>query len=201
VIDRLASERPDDPPLSDLNRMASTPAQDFGIRGIGPRINRVAAGSNAAQMGLKSGDVVATINNQPAPAGTDLVEVLRSYPAGRPLILAVKRGDETIRLTGRYAPSVIPGEADAMFPRQHESGRVDLKRTGNRVEATTRGVGAFTLLVSPDQFDLSKPVTVVVNGRTAYEGSVEKDLRTLLKWTAHDNDRTMLFAAELPIKM
>ena len=201
MIDRLASERPDDPPLSDLNRMASTPAQDFGIRGIGPRINRVAAGSNAAQMGLKSGDVVATINNQPAPAGTDLVEVLRSYPAGRPLILAVKRGDETIRLTGRYAPSVIPGEADAMFPRQHESGRVDLKRTGNRVEATTRGVGAFTLLVSPDQFDLSKPVTVVVNGRTAYEGSVEKDLRTLLKWTAHDNDRTMLFAAELPIKM
>ena len=199
VIDRLAPERPDDPALPDLNRMSSPPAQDFGIRGIGPRINRVAAGSNAAQIGLKSGDVVATINNQPAPAGTDLVEVLRSYPAGRPLILTVKRGDETIRLTGRYAPSVIPGEADAMFPRQHESGRVDLKRAGNRVEAATRGVGAFTLLVSPDQFDLSKPVTVVVNGRTAYEGSVQKDLRTLLKWSARDNDRTMLFASQLAI--
>jgi len=53
--------------------------------------------------------------------------------------------------------------------------------------------------VSPDQFDLSKPVTVVVNGRTAYEGSVQKDLRTLLKWSARDNDRTMLFGCELSI--
>src|SRR6185436_10675063 len=58
VIDRLAAERPDDPTLPDLNRMSSTPAPDFGIRGIGPRISRVAVGSNAAQIGLKSGDVV-----------------------------------------------------------------------------------------------------------------------------------------------
>jgi acetyl esterase/lipase len=201
VIERLEAERPGDPALPDLNKMSSPPAQDFGIRGIGSRISRVAAGSNAAQMGLKSGDVVATINNQPAAAGTDLAEVLRSYPAGRPLILGVKRGEETIRLTGRYAPSVIPGEADAMFPRQRESGRVDLKRSGNRVEAATRGVGAFTLLLSPDQFDLSKPVTVVVNGKTMFEGSVQKDLRTLLKWSARDNDRTMLFAAELKIEI
>jgi pimeloyl-ACP methyl ester carboxylesterase len=200
VIDGLQAERPDDPTFPDLNRMSSAPAQEFGIRGIGPRINRVASGSNAAQIGLKSGDIVATINNQPAPAGTDLVEVLRSYPPERPLILTVKRGEDTIRLTGRYAPSVIPGEAGAMFPRQHESGRVDLKRTGNRVEATARGVGAFTLLLSPDQFDLSEPVTVVVNGKTVYEGSVQKDLRTLLKWSARDNDRTMLFASELSIE-
>lgn len=199
VIERLAGEQPGDAALPDLNKMPSAPAPEFGIRGIGARISRVAAGSNAAQMGLKGGDVVATINNQPAPAATDLVEVLRSYPAGRPLILTVKRGEETIRLTGRYAPSVIPGEADAMFPRQRESGRVDLTRTGNRVEATARGVGAFTLLLSPDQFDLSKPVTVVVNGKTAYEGSVQKDLRTLLKWSARDNDRTMLFASERSI--
>ena len=56
-------------------------------------------------------------------------------------------------------------------------------------------------LVSPDHFDLSKPVTVVVNGRTAYEGSVQKDLRALLKWSARDNDRTMLFASELAINV
>jgi len=201
VIERLAPERPDDPQLADLNTMSSPPSQDFGVRGIGARVNRVAAGSNAAQMGLKSGDIVATINNQPAPAGTDFVEVLRDYPPGRPLILTVKRGDETVRLTGRYAPAVLAGEADAMFPRQRESGRIDLKRSGNRVDATSRGVGAFSLLLSPDQFDLTRPVTVVVNGRTAFEGSVQKDIRTLLKWGARDNDRTMLFAAELRVEV
>ena len=75
--------------------------------------------------------------------------------------------------------------------------RVDLIRTGNRIEAKARGVAAFTLLVSPDQFDLNRAVTVAVNGRTVFEGIVQKDIRTLLKWAAADHDRTMLFAAEL----
>ena len=58
----------------------------------------------------------------------------------------------------------------------------------------------FTLLVSPDAFDLAQPVKVVANGRTVFDGRVEPSLATLLKWAARDNDRTMLFAAELHIK-
>jgi hypothetical protein len=60
-------------------------------------------------------------------------------------------------------------------------------------------VAAFTLLLSPDQFDLNRAVTVAVNGRTVFDGIVRRDIRTLLKWAARDNDRTMLFAAELPV--
>jgi hypothetical protein len=33
-----------------------------------------------------------------------------------------------------------------------------------------------------------------------FDGRVEPSLATLLKWAARDNDRTMLFAAELHIK-
>jgi len=188
-----------DPPLPDVNRMSTSPALDFGIRGSGTRINRVVKGSNAEQIGLRSGDVVVTINNQPALPGADIAELLRSYPPGRPLLVTVTRGGESVRLTGRYAPTVLPGESDTMFPRQRESGRVDLIRTGNKVEARIRGVAAFTLLLSPDQFDLNRAVTVVVNGRTVFDGIVQRDIRTLLKWAARDNDRTMLFAAELQV--
>jgi hypothetical protein len=69
------------------------------------------------------------------------------------------------------------------------------------VTAATRGVAAFTLLLSPAQFDFAKPVTVVVNGRTAFEGKVEKNIRTLLKYAAVDNDRTMLFGAEVHVDL
>ena len=62
-------------------------------------------------------------------------------------------------------------------------------------------IAAFTLLLSPDQFDLAKPVKVVANGRTVFDGRVEKNVRTLLKYAALDNDRTMLFAAELHINV
>jgi hypothetical protein len=144
---------------------------------------------------------VLLINNQPALPGADVADLLRSYPSGRPLLITVTRGGESVRVTGRYAPTVSAGESDAMFPQQRESGRVDLKRTGNNVEAKSKGVAAFTLLLSPDQFDLNRAVTVVVNGRTVYDRLVQRDFRTLLKWAARDNDRTMLFAAELAIEI
>ena len=201
VVERLAAERPDDPSLPDVNRMSTRPTLDFGIRGSGARVNRVVKTSNAEQIGLRSGDVIVTINNQPVAPGADVTDLLRDYPSGRALLLTVTRGGESVRLAGRYAPTVLAGEADAIFPRQRESGRVDLIRTGNRVEARSRGVAAFTLLLSPDQFDLSRAVTVVVNGRTVFDGIVQKDLRTLLTWAARDNDRTMLFGAEVQIRL
>ena len=43
-------------------------------------------------------------------------------------------------------------------------------------------------------------VIVKVNGRVAFEGRVETSVATLTKWAARDNDRTMLFGAELKIK-
>jgi hypothetical protein len=44
-------------------------------------------------------------------------------------------------------------------------------------------------------------VKVVANGRTVFEGKVEKSLRTLLKFAAADNDRTMLFGAAIHVDL
>ena len=79
-------------------------------------------------------------------------------------------------------------------------GRVDLERVGNTVQAIAHGVAQFTLLISPDAFDLSQPIRVVVNRRSVFDGRVEPSVATLMKWAALDNDRTMLFAAELHIR-
>jgi len=92
-------------------------------------------------------------------------------------------------------------EGALMFDNRRPSGRVDLVRRGNAVAATVWGVAEFTLLLSPDQFDLAQPIRVTVNGRTAFEGRVEPSLETLLRWAARDNDRTMLFTAELHIRV
>jgi hypothetical protein len=88
---------------------------------------------------------------------------------------------------------------EVLFDKQKASGRVDLVRNGNTVEAVTKGVKAFTLLLSPEEFDFRQPVKVTVNGRAAFEGRVERSVKTLLKWAAQDNDRTILFGAELNI--
>ncbi|HYV64402.1 MAG TPA: hypothetical protein VE958_17085 [Bryobacteraceae bacterium] len=90
---------------------------------------------------------------------------------------------------------------DPLFARPKESGRVELVRSGNSVQATTKGVTAFTLLVSPDKFDFSQPVIVTANGREVFHARVQPSIDTLLKWAARDNDRTMLYAAEIKIKL
>jgi hypothetical protein len=88
-----------------------------------------------------------------------------------------------------------------LFNRSKQSGRVDLTLTGNIVRAETRGVTAFTLLLSPDKFDFNQPIQVIANGREVFNGRMERNVKTLLKWSAKDNDRTMLYAAELKIKL
>jgi hypothetical protein len=91
------------------------------------------------------------------------------------------------------------GREVSLFARSRPSGRVDVVRKGNTFEAETRGVSSFTLLLSPDVVDFSRPVRVVVNGRDVHEAKAEKSVRTLMTWAARDNDRTMLYGAELKI--
>jgi hypothetical protein len=116
------------------------------------------------------------------------------------MVIVVSRGNEPFELQGVYSPvqttRIVP-----MFPHRKPTGRVDLVRDGNTVTAQTRTVETFTLLLSPDVFDFSKPVKVVADGRTVFEGRVTRSVATLMKWAARDNDRTMLFGAEVTVKL
>jgi hypothetical protein len=76
---------------------------------------------------------------------------------------------------------------------------VDIVRRGNVFEAQTRGVTAFTLLLSPDVVDFAQTVRVSVNGRVVHDAKVAKDVATLQKWADRDHDRTMLYGAQLPV--
>jgi hypothetical protein len=107
-------------------------------------------------------------------------------------------GDATLPDSNLLASA---SQAFPIFWRDGESGRVDLERKGNTIEASTRGIRALTLLLSPAEFDFSQPITVTVNGRTAFQRRAEPSVATLMKWAARDNDRTALFGAEVPIKV
>ena len=89
----------------------------------------------------------------------------------------------------------------SLFNTKKASGRIDISRIGNTVQVTTRGVAEFTLLLSPDIFDFRQPITVLANSRIVFHGAVQRSLETLLKWAARDNDRTMLYGAELNIRL
>ncbi len=85
------------------------------------------------------------------------------------------------------------------FRHTKRSGRVDIRRNGNTFDSLARDVTSFTILLSPDAIDFSKPVTVTVNGKQVFSGTVKRDARTLMRWAARDHDRTALYGAELRI--
>jgi poly(3-hydroxybutyrate) depolymerase len=93
------------------------------------------------------------------------------------------------------------GRMQPMYGRRGKSGRVDVRRLGNTFESRSRGVRAFTLLLSPDVVDFSQPVIVTANGREVFKGELKKDVGVLQKWANRDNDRTMLYAAEVKVRV
>lgn len=199
VIDRLAPARAD-ADLPDLNNFVAGEEPNFGVRSNGMRVTTVLASSNAQTFGLQPGDLVAAINSRQLPDALELTDFLGIYAAGEALHFEVERGPtrQTVDLKGTYQPALMP-KVTPLFPSPRAAGRVDLVREGNTVHATTRGVAAFTLLLSPDVLDFSRPITVVADGRTVFEGRVQKSVETLVTWAAKDNDRTMLYGAALPI--
>ena len=201
LIDRFGAQKSDARTLADLNDMPQPPSGDFGVRSAGMRINRVVPGSNADHMGVKAGDVLLRLNDQSVAASPDVAGALEDTPPGSTVTLMVVRDNLPVELSGVYRPRIVETPPKHLFARTGTPGRVDITRSGNVITASTRGVAAFTLLLSPDQFDFAKPVKVVANGRTVFDGKVERSVNTLLKYAALDNDRTMLFGAELHIKL
>jgi dienelactone hydrolase len=115
--------------------------------------------------------------------------------------LGARKSDQALEDVNVFNPS---GDVKTnVFPRRRQvpTGRIDIERHGNAFEARTRGISDFTLLVSPDAVDFTKPVRVTVNGAPAFSGVVKKDVATLLKWAARDNDRTSLYGAELHVSV
>jgi poly(3-hydroxybutyrate) depolymerase len=200
VINSVRSSARQDPDLSDLNDF-SPHAMDFGVRMSGVRVERVSSQSSADRIGLAAGDTIVSIDDRAIATNADLVEALGMHAVGSAIRFTVSRGAREVRLSGTFDPTPVQADPTTLFKHRNRSGRIDLRRTGNVVDVQARGVGAFTLLLSPTQFDFAKPVKVTVNGRTAFESPVKADLATLMKWAARDNDRTMLFGAEIRIEV
>ncbi len=204
VIDALGAAASDSR-LLDPNTIELAPSFDFGLRVDSAkdarRVLAVVEGTSAEATGLKKGDLLLEIDGAPIRTIADIGRAFDTHAAGTPLVFAAERRGQRLQMATAFPPPQQPPKREEAFRRSRASGRVDLVRTANDIEAETAGVTAFTLLLSPAQFDFEKPMRVVVNGKPAFEGRVEKSIATLLKWAARDNDRTMLFGAELKLRV
>ncbi|MBI4834424.1 MAG: hypothetical protein HY811_06370 [Planctomycetes bacterium] len=72
-------------------------------------------------------------------------------------------------------------------------------KADNRIEITTQNVGGITVFLNEKLVNLSKPVTVVVNGTEKFSGKVEYSLSALLETLTEKEDANMYFTARVDI--
>ena len=166
--------------------------------GTGLRVLEVGEDSIASAAGMINDDTIVAVDGQLNPSVDDLKTALIGFAPGQRIPMMIERAGERFDITLIYPAEAAPRGRQA-FPRRNPPGRVELDQRGNRVTAYARGVRRFTLLLSPEQFDFTQPVTVTVNGMTAFDGMVEPDVEALLRWAAIDQDRTAMYGAELEI--
>ena len=190
--------------LAEFNTIAP-PSPLLGINmlgelqnGSGLRVFDVSPGSIAETSGMAANDTIVEIEGRTAPTVRGLKEALVGLAPGDRLIMKVTRNGEAFDLVLEY-PAGLAGWGRPAFPRRLPSGRVELGQRCNTIIASAQGVRRFTLLLSPEQFDFTQPITVVTNGVPSFEGMVSPDVGALLRWAAIDQDRTMMFGAELAI--
>ncbi len=206
TIDSLGTTEGDTvfPPLDSIFPLPPEPT--LGVRADpeskdGVRLLAVELGSIGGAGGLLAGDRIIEVNGMATPTVRALLDASQGLGWDDSMRMTFERGGTVRRIVIVLGPR--PDLANfgpvLAFPRPVPSGRVELTQLGNEVEVHTSGVRRYTLLLSPRQFDLDRPIRVTTNGKLSYEGRVLKSTETMLRWAVRDRDRTMLYLAELSI--
>jgi len=87
------------------------------------------------------------------------------------------------------------------FPRKSAAGAVSAQYANNTFEIKTSRVGQITLYLHPKMVHFEQPVKVVINGKTAFDGMVQKDARWMMANFLEKRDRGQLWEAKLDVKV
>jgi|SRR5579884_1018248 pimeloyl-ACP methyl ester carboxylesterase len=107
------------------------------------------------------------------------------------------RIDATDRIAA-FSENLLDDRDDAI--RQRLYARLEAEIVGpNRIEVRSERVRQYTLFLNERLVDLSRPVTVVTNGRTSYEGPVSPNVETLLRQARLRQDPGQLFSTQVTV--
>jgi poly(3-hydroxybutyrate) depolymerase len=174
--------------LEDLNPLVQPGRPRLGFSadnafpGPGVKVAAVVEGSAAATMGLRAGDVVVALDGADVEGLASLVTLLGRKSHGDGVAVGVRRGTETVPLTGRL-PAAAPRPA---YLRTMPEARVAVRVHGNDVRIAARHVRRLRLRLDERLFD--GPARVFLNDRPVEAAVEEIPLAEVLRRYAAEAD-------------
>jgi poly(3-hydroxybutyrate) depolymerase len=156
---------------------------DRSHTGPGLLIEKVEAGTPAAEAGFAAGDVLVKAGETDLPQGDGAFMALRAYLDSLGTTdgaFTVKRGEQTLTLTTR--PRILKqDEPSPSLGYGLPSGRIVAEvKAPDRIEVRTRGVRRLRLHLARPLVDTSRPLTVMLNGKQAFQGQPAPEVGHLL---------------------
>ncbi|MEE8639255.1 MAG: PHB depolymerase family esterase [bacterium] len=165
--------------------------------GPGVTIAKVIDDSPAAEMGLKEGHVIVGVGDRTVADMDDVDAWKDTVARGDDFTLRVTRGDDKISLKGHLPPP----ENYYVFKRARPSARANVTFGGNRVDVLASRLGAFTVYVHPDMFNLDEKVLIAVNDKVVFNAKVKPDVAFLLENFLEHRDRKALYVAAVEVEL
>ncbi len=157
----------------------------------------------ATRMGLLAGDVIVGAGTPAAEEeratvmdiGTldDLNAFKETLERGDAFSLVVMRDEGRMTLDGALDPVGYYN----IFKREVPTAAVRAHVSGNRVHIDPSALGAFSVYIYPELFNLDEKITVMVGEDVLFDATVEPDLAYTLRDYLERRDRSMLCAARL----
>jgi membrane-associated protease RseP (regulator of RpoE activity) len=202
-IDKIENVGNNDTSLTDVNPMLKSERVIIGVAldneytGAGAKCKAIMDGTLAEKLAMKAGDIITGLDTIQVGELTDLRKVLQYKKPGDEIVIRVLRGKKNLTLKGQFETT----EPKPAFKRNKISGRIVATKVKNRVDVKCQNISAYTLFISPDQFDLKKNIEVYTNGNLSFKGKVKPDVEFMLKQTIEDMDRSMVFSNKIDISV
>ena len=123
-----------------------------------------------------------------------------------PWMAAFKRNPVPEKVVWRQAHNVLHDRfywlAVPKTDQPHVKALVVAERKGQIIEIKTADlIDALSIRLDDRMLDLDKPVRVVYQGKTLFEGTAQRTVATLVETLEHRGDPDLMFDAELTVKL
>ncbi|MEM7697676.1 MAG: PDZ domain-containing protein, partial [Verrucomicrobiota bacterium] len=191
--------------LPDLTVPVSKPRPTSAIFGIqfdrdysgrGARVLGVANYSSAQSSGIRGGDIIVGVGDREIENLSDLQSAITGEESE-----SSQRTVRYLRDAGTYTARFNLFPVKAPIPDHSQAGRIRVERSGNQIKIRTHQIGAFEVLISPEEFDLSQEVTISVQGNEKFRGMIRPDSVFMLdEMRERSGDTASVYARHHPTR-